>query len=226
MSDASIITPGNTYFGPSNTIDTTNYKKVSLEGQPHTLPDQDLTYTLRSGQKVYAVAARNVSGIKLMPGLNVHWKAGYFRRRFDGYSNVLGESLGASGGIIDPNLTAGVRNGDICLIYVHGPCLVRVPQSAAQYNSSSTGVNWAIGDALIAQTGTLTGNTVDAPTTDGGGHLCCWNLEGAFGCSSTQDVDILPEMAANKVAFALETKAVTVVTQTSRVLVFLNLPMP
>jgi len=230
MSDASIIVPGATYFGPSNTIDTTNYKKTSLEGQPHILPDQDLSFVLRSGAKVYAVAARNVSGITLMPGLAVRWQAAYRFRRFDGYSDTLG---GAVGGIIDPNLTAGVRHGDICLIYVHGPCLVRVPLTAAGFNSSGSGVAWVKGgtivdgDILMAQTGVLTGNTVSGTTADGGGHLCAWNATGGMTCTLTESTSVGPSMIINKVGRVMSALTTAETTQSQRVLVSLEwLPMP
>jgi len=172
MSDASIIVPGATYFGPSNTIDTTNYQKTSLEGQPHILPDQDLSFVLRSGRKVHAVAARNVSGITMMGGYAVTWKAGFRFRRFDGYNRLTGAQVA---GIIDPHVTA-VRNGDICLVYLHGPCLVKRPRTTAKFNVATDSDVWAVGDILYSITSAAsTAVTTGATTSADEGRLWVWS---------------------------------------------------
>lgn len=237
MSHTGLLAPGQTFYGPSATIPTAGtaagsyatLQKTGWEGLKVELPDQDTTFTKRSGATVTALIVRNVSGISLMGGLAVRYKAGYRFRQVDGYSNVLG---GQVAGIVDPHLTS-VRDGDLFLLYVNGPCLVRVPLTAAGFNSSGSGVAWVKGgtivdgDILMAQTGVLTGNTVSGTTADGGGHLCAWNATGGLTCTLTESTSVAPAMASNKVGRVMSALTTAETTQSQRVLVSLEwLPMP
>lgn len=179
------IAPGSTFYGATMTVPTSaNYAKLSLEGQPVVVQDKDYrlsSNSLRSGRNVRCVIARNVSGLTLLPGLGVTWQAAYRFRRFNGYSAVVG---GICDGIIDPHIppSQGVRDGDMCLIFLHGPCLVRPPISSATSSAaigSTTETAWLEGEMLFSQTGTSTGNTVAGSAADGGGHLAV--LTGSAG---------------------------------------------
>lgn len=238
MADTMLLAPGQTYYAPNTTIPVAgtaagNYatlQGLDWEGCKVEIPNKTAAGVKRGGTAVVAVIARNVSGITLMGGMAIKWKTGMISagvpnrfRRFDGYSCVLG---GQCDGIIDPELST-VRDGDLCLIYVHGPTLVRVPLTSAGFNSSGGGVAWADQDILMAQTGTVTGNTVGGTTADGGGHLCVWNATGGLTCSLTESTSVLPAMAANKVGRALSALTTGETTQTKRTLVDLIwLPVP
>jgi hypothetical protein len=134
---------GHTFYMPTVTIDTANYRDVHVEGTAVVLNDTDPddNVQLRSGQKIHAVVMRNVSGSTLYAGRAVSPKEGYEHERFEAtYTTAC-----PLAGIIDDRLgSAGVRNGDMCLVIVKGPC---------DYCTPSASPTTAIGDLLYAKTG-------------------------------------------------------------------------
>ena len=187
-----------TYYGPTSTIPTTYVQSVHLEGKPGIFDDADYSTTsrtMRSGRRVKAIFCRNTSGITMFGGRAVTWASGYIGRRFDGYSRTTACRVA---GIIDPYLPAtGVRTGDLCWLIVKGPCLVRPPLAAADFDGNT----WAAGDVLYGITAAnSTGNSTGATTTNEAGFLANWSgSAAAITGTTTQSTGDLPAVMLGKV---------------------------
>ena len=169
MDQLTLIERGKTYYGPTDTIPSTYGQSVMLEGHTKEYVDRGAASggglpTFRSGRTNVMMIVRNVSGITLLPGMAVKWKAAYRGRRVDGYSYNTGMEVA---GFVDDQISAtyGVRNGDLFLLIVRGPALVRTPTAGDGTNT------WTEGDLLIASTGTITGNTTGGTATNDAGHV-------------------------------------------------------
>lgn len=146
---ASVVTfdRGQTYNGPTLTIDTTNYTGVGLEGQIRVWDRDDSTTEgaqIRTNQKVVGVIVRNTSGGNLLPGRILRAASGFYGKRVDGYTTT---TAALACGVVDDRLpSAGVRNGDLFYMIVQGPCFVR-------QSLSNLATDVAQGDWLFAITG-------------------------------------------------------------------------
>ncbi len=173
---------GETFYGLAGTIDTSDYGgSTVLEGRSHTFPNTDPSNKLvrLSGLGVEVICVRNVSGITLIPGLAVTWKAAYRGQRVDGYSEAPLEEIA---GIVDDHINgaAGVRNGDLFWLITKGPCLVHTPY--AQFTA------WSENLILYALTAAAsTANTLGASNTDDGGRLEVWNADLTGNQTATTD---------------------------------------
>lgn len=171
---------GYTYYSPQITIDTDDYRDVHVEGTAVVLNDTDPddNLKLRSGQKIHAVVMRNVSGSTLYAGRAVSPQEGYEHERFEA-TYTTGCPLA---GIIDDRLSsAGVRNGDMCLVVVKGPC---------DYVTPSVTPTTAIGDLLYAK-------------TDDGGKLTPHAKALSFTATQTTD-GTMGKVLKNSIGRALE----------------------
>ena len=153
-----------TYYGLTQTIDTSNYPDIHLEAQARWVPDLDPTDTLklRSAKQRKAVLMRNVSGVTLYAGMFVSPQAGYEDKRFDGLTEV---AAARSAGVINDQLnSAGVRHGDMCWVITEGPNLC--------YTGLAEGDAFSRGDFMYAKTAaSSTANTVGGTTADEGGKM-------------------------------------------------------
>lgn len=166
---------GQTYYS-GRTVDTSNYGGINLEGQVCTFTNVTVpsgSTTLRTPLNdgpIQARLVRNVSGITLLPGRLVIYKAGFQDRRVDGYSAVTATRVA---GVVDPwlNTTTGVPNGDVfwCVFYGTVPVLRSLSNSAADD---------AEGDTLYA----ITAATSQATTA---GRFTRW--VGTFSAAETTD---------------------------------------
>lgn len=123
-------------------------QSVALEGHPNEFRDEYRdgagTVKTRSNRFAGAVLVRNASGIYLLPGRAVVWKAGYRGRRVDGYSSVAAQEIA---GIVDDQLPAtGVAPDDLFWLFRTGPCTVKTPLAG------NGGNVFAEGDVLVALT--------------------------------------------------------------------------
>jgi len=171
---------GQTYYGPTQTIDTANYAGISLEGQRAVFLDTDYTDStkLRSGREVKARLMRNVSGSTLYAGYAVSMEDGYEKERF---GNTFTKGCKCAG-IIDDRLgSGGCRNGDLCWIIVAGPC---------RYHTPSATPATQIGDLLYAKTAD-------------GGRLTPWQEDLVFSATDVTDGD-MGRTLANALGRAIE----------------------
>ena len=162
----SLFDRGNTFYGPNQTIDTTNYgTSVQLEGQKTTRRDRDPSNprVLRSQMDVKQVIVRNVSTMSLFAGQVVTWQAGFIGKRVDGLARLPYQHVA---GIVDDWLgPQGCRVGDLCWVTVEGPCLAAV--------SLTSGDQTIAADAIITagtaanSTGATSGVTYGVANTAG-----------------------------------------------------------
>lgn len=166
---------GKTYYD-GRTIDTSNYGGVGLEGQVCTFTNvvvpsgsTTLRVPLNDGP-IQARLVRNVSGITLLPGRLVIYKAGQQDKRVDGYTSTTAER---AAGVVDPwlNATTGVPNGDLFWIVISGTVPVR-------RSLSNSAADDAEGDTLYA----ITAATSQATTA---GRFTRW--VGTFSAAETTD---------------------------------------
>ncbi len=173
---------GETLYGPTSTIDTSNYgSSLSLEGTKAVFDFVDPTDTTKKdNRKIHAIYVRNTSGITLMGKLAVVWSttAGERGRRIKGYCSSTAEEIA---GVLDDRLgVTGLRNGDMGWVIVKGPALMLTPV---------TGVSELIvGDILFAttvDTTGLTGVTTGGTTANEGGGFAI--DDGTFSQTETTD---------------------------------------
>ena len=169
-----------TFYGPTQTIDTADYAGISLEGSEAPFKDLDPTDVtkLRSGKTRQGVLMRNVSGVTAYKGMAVSSDSGYEGKRFDGFTKV---TAAACAGVINDQLnSAGCRNGDMCWVIVEGPNLC--------YSQNTEGDAWSIGDFVFAQTAaSSTANTVGGTTADDGGKIAA--RDASLTCSDAESTD-------------------------------------
>ena len=166
---------GKTYYD-GRTIDTSNYGGVNLEGQVCTFTNINVlsgSTTVRTPLEdgpIQARLVRNVSGIALLPGRLVIYKAGFNDKRVDGYTSTTAQR---AAGVVDPYLpTAGVPNGDLFWIVISGTVPVRRALSNSAADDAENDVLYAITAATSQATtaGRFTrwvGTFSAAETTDG-----------------------------------------------------------
>lgn len=136
MDNAATLERGMTVFGPTQTINTTNYKGVEFEGKEVVLVADD-------GSPLVGRIMRNVSGGTIYAGSLVKPSTVDLmrKRRFVG---VTDSAACEAAGVVDDKLPAtGCRNGDLCIVFYKG--LHKVSISDAQ------AVNISVGQVLIAQ---------------------------------------------------------------------------
>lgn len=169
-----------TFYGPDQTIDTSDYAGINLEGQSKVVKDLDPddTLKLRSAKIRKAVLMRNVSGVTLYKGMAVSPQAGYEGKRFDGLTEV---AAARCAGVINDQLNAaGVRNGDMCLVITEGPNLC--------YSGNTEGDAYSAGDFVYAKTAaSSTANTVGGTTADDGGKIVA--RDSSLTCSAAESTD-------------------------------------
>lgn len=126
MSSPVTFDRGATYYGPVNTIDTSDLRGIGLEGQIRVWDRDDSTSEtaqVRYNKQVIGICVRNNASIALLPGRICVWKAANYGKRVDGYGTTTAAHVA---GVVDDRLpSAGVRNGDLFWLIVKGPCLVR-----------------------------------------------------------------------------------------------------
>lgn len=166
---------GKTYYD-GRTIDTSNYGGVELEGQTATFVNRKVQAsgtTVRLQLEDNALVARlvrNVSGIALLPGRLVIYKASFNNKRVDGYTSTTAQR---AAGVVDPFLpSTGVPNGDLFWIIEEGTVPVRRSLSNSAADDAEGDVLYAITAATSQATtaGRFTrwvGTFTAAETTDG-----------------------------------------------------------
>jgi hypothetical protein len=163
MGYKNMVDLGHTFY-EGMTVPSSYGQSVDMEGMPTKFSAKRLVSTLPGSAPVFGFLMRNTSAITIPGGFAVRAATGYYRRRFDGMTNVTGMPVV---GIVDPLLgTTGVRAGDICNVLVKGKCLVWNPLTLADFPA-----DWAEHDILYSASGTSNGNSVGATTTNSGGHL-------------------------------------------------------
>jgi len=176
---------GETFYGPTQTIDTDDYAGISLEGKQAIFLDRDIDDETkeRSGRVIRAVLMRNVSGSTLYAGYAVTPADGYAGERFDA---TFTKACRAAG-ILDDRLgTGGCRNGDLCWVLVKGPAYYKTASSPAR--------DTAVGDLLYI---------VD----DDDGRLDGWQEALTFSAGDVVDGD-MANIIANSLGRALEASEV------------------
>ena len=176
---------GTTLYGPTQTIDTSNYVNVNLEGKLVIFTDTDIDdpTKLGSSRVTRAKLMRNVSGSTVYAKYAVTPADGYAKKRFDA---TFTKACRAAG-IVDDRLGSdGCRNGDLCWILFEGP--------AYYMTASSPSRDTAIGDLLFI---------VD----DDGGRLDSWQEALTFSAGDVVDAD-LASILANSLGRAMETSEV------------------
>lgn len=195
---------GKTWYN-GRTIDTNDYSgSIHLEGKVCcwdvdknlTTPPQQRTALPRR-----SIIVRNVSGIALLPGRIC--KFSIAGKRVAGYTTVTGE---AAAGVVDDSLpSAGVPNGDLFHLMVHGPCAVRK-------SLSDSDIDLAV-DAWVYA---ITAATSQATTA---GRFVGWN--GTFSAAQTTD-GTAGLILANRIGRAMTTSLTN--TTNSQIEIFLDLP--
>lgn len=175
---------GNTLYGPTSTIDTSDYgSSVTLEGTKAVFDFVDFAdKTKKDNRKVHAIYVRNTSGITLMGKLAVVWSttAGERGRRIKGYCSSTAEEIA---GVLDDRLgVTGVRNGDMCWVIVKGPALMLTPLAGDGTNVLT--VDDILFAATVDTTG-LTGVTTGGTTANEGGGFTI--DDGTFSQTETTD---------------------------------------
>lgn len=175
---SSPIARGMTFYN-GNTIDTSNYDGVHLEGTVVAFTDVDpsnKTVPRSGGQTIYVIV-RNTSGVTLPTRRAVTWASGYRGKRVDAISRTTAQEVA---GIVDDHIgSGGVPNGDLFLLAVKGPHLVKAPLTGAEH-SVAAGV--AIGDLMVALTQATSASTNGIT---GGGRFTTQN--GTFTAAQTTD---------------------------------------
>jgi len=93
--------------------------------------------SLRSGSMVTCKLVKNSSGIALLPGYIVKYKASTKETEVDGYTNVTNER---GAGVVDEWLpAAGVPDNDVFWIVVEGPTLLKTSLAADAENVFTEG---------------------------------------------------------------------------------------
>lgn len=154
---------GETFYGPTDTIDQNALKGANLLGQEKAFEDLDYgasgsVKTARTNQMVYVRAVRNTSGVNLLPKEFVQVSA-------DG-TQATGRVVNSAqhGYPVDEFLpAAGVRNGDVFYVVVEGPATMKTAFTGAEFGGSDV----AAGDSLHSVT-TTAGSTQTGSTTEGG----------------------------------------------------------
>jgi len=109
-SNAPFMERGSTFYGPTQAINTSDYKGVEFEGK-------EVEFDGPDGRKLRGAVMRNVSGGTLLPGTPVIHYAAYRFKRYD--HSTTGSTEVA--GVIDSKLpAAGIRNGDLCIVFQRG----------------------------------------------------------------------------------------------------------
>lgn len=174
---------GKTYY-EGRTVDTSNYGGINLEGQVVTFTNINILSgntsvrtTLEDGP-IQARLVRNVSGITLLPGRLVIYKAGQNDKRVDGYSSTTSQRVA---GVVDPFLpSTGVPNGDLFYAIIEGTIPVRRALSNSAADDAEGDTLYAITAATSQATtaGRFTrwvGTFTAAETTDGGAYAISQN---------------------------------------------------
>lgn len=152
---------GETWYGPSRTIDTDNLEAANLLGLEKTFEDIDYTATTsgvknhRSARKVCCRLVRNTSGITLLA-------KDYVRVNAAGTEAIGRASLDSEHGYpLDEWLpSTGLRHGDIGWVVVEGPAMMQTPETAGV-------ADIAVGERLHSLTSTA-GSTQSGTTSDAG----------------------------------------------------------
>ena len=133
-SNAQVLARGETFYGPTKTCPTT-YGADSIAAEGKEVEFFDATYR----RAVKGRIMRNVSGDTLYAGQTVVHANGYTNQRFD-HSTTASPDVA---GVIDALLpAAGVRTGDLCIVFQEGVAKVLFP----------TSTSGAQGDVVIANT--------------------------------------------------------------------------
>lgn len=129
----------------------------------------------RGGGVVHCRWMRNVSGYTLLPKRLVNHKAGYYNKRFDGYTRTTAEH---TAGVIDEFLpAAGVLTNDCCWVVQKGQTLV------TSFNTDNA-VDFVYGAMCYAGTAATSGSTGGLTT---GGKFILHNVGGTFTSTQTTD---------------------------------------
>ncbi len=168
MSGTSAFPLGKTYYGESGTIDVSssyaNVGGVAMEGLVCNFNDTDPSDVskLRSSDVIETRIVRNASGATLYGSRLAAYDPANRLKRVNGYARIAGS--GNVAGVIDPALTAGVRDGDLFHVITKGYVLVKTPKTGAEFGSTAI----AAGDQLFACTHTTAlATTSSLPDTAG-----------------------------------------------------------
>jgi len=167
------IPRGNTFYGPTATITTTDYSaSVHLEGAVAWFEDKNSAApeTLRSSRKVKCVLVRNVTGVTIYRGYLLQWATGYIGKRVDQFTATTATM---AAGVVDEMYgSTGIRNGDLFWLCVEGPTLVYTPAVNTTFADSAAVTSWLPGDPLhtLTAAGSTATTTAGRPTKWGGTH--------------------------------------------------------
>jgi len=157
------VTPGGTWFGASQTVATDNSAEAML-GQEIIRSNKASrsSKALRNGKPTWMRFVKNSSGINLLPGMAVAWKASEIGTGIGGYQRTSGEAIA---GIVDDWLpSAGVRTGDYFYVIIEGEALGKMALSQ-DADIAQGDIVWC-GLTQANSTGnTTTGRITKAPTT-------------------------------------------------------------
>jgi len=136
-------------------------------GRPYVIPANRMTALLRgnkqrfTGKPLIGALMRNTSGLTMLGKrlVQIVRAAGYtMTQEFDGYSATLANK---GVGLLDPYLpTTGVVDDDIAWVFFGGPLPCLLPLVASDHTADI-----AVGDGLVAATGTTTGVTTSGRIT-------------------------------------------------------------
>jgi hypothetical protein len=211
MSDAPYVhaARGQTAYN-GMTIDTNDLADVRQEGFVRVFPNLSPPSSgaqvagRRGGGVVRCRWMRNVSGATLIPKRLVTHAAGYYNKRFDGYSRLTAAHIA---GVIDEHLPAtGVVTNDCCWIVQQGQTLL-VSDNGNQAVDFTYGAKlYANTAATSASTGGLTtggkfmvysGTFTSTQTTDGTAGSILFNSFGrccSTGATSSTNTEFLVDM--------------------------------
>ena len=185
---------GQTYYGPTQTIDTGDYAGISLEGKRALFLDNDSSDSakFRTARVTKAILMRNMTGGIVYAGYAVTPYSGSEDHRFDASYDKACQAVG----IVDDRLgTGGCRAGDLCWVLIAGPAYYKTASSPAR--------DTAVGDLLYV---------VD----DDEGRLDSWQAALTFSATDVVDGD-LASILANSLGRALESSE-TSDTDTSKLI--------
>jgi hypothetical protein len=180
MSDAPYVhaARGQTAYN-GMTIDTNDLADVRQEGFVRVFPNLSPPSSgaqvagRRGGGVVRCRWMRNVSGATLLPKRLVTHAAGYYNKRFDGYSRTTAQHVA---GVIDEFLPAtGVVTNDCCWVVQQGQTLLTT-------SNSNQAVDFTYGARLYAATAATSASTGGLTT---GGKFNVW--AGTFSAAETTD---------------------------------------
>jgi hypothetical protein len=182
MSDVAYVHSdrGQTQYNGS-TINTSDLAGVLQEGFVRVFPN--LTppsnggqiRNRRSGGVVRCRWMRNTSSATLLPKRLVNHAAGFYNKRFDGYTRTTGQLVA---GVIDEFLPAtGVVTNDCCWVVQQGQTLVTS-------QNSDQAVDFVYGAMCYAGTAATSGSTGGLTT---GGKFMVHNIAGTFTSTATTD---------------------------------------